>query len=140
MATSMKKEARSLNFSYVAFTVFVLMVFASIFVNAEPEPMERPTRPKEFQSNEELKKYLIDYIRYYDRYSPSRYGKRDVSDIPRLDRPWEIFRILLEARRQAQQQKLKERQHYEQLLLQDVERPKPTNFPELLAKLYDETQ
>ncbi|KAK0088125.1 hypothetical protein PV325_013121 [Microctonus aethiopoides] len=56
-------------------------------VNADPDAMARPTRPKVFTSVDELRRYL-DLIRdYYSLSGKARYGKRADMIQARIDSP-----------------------------------------------------
>lgn len=94
----------------IVFLLFIYFVLGAAFIDGEPEPMARPTRPKVFTSPEELRRYL-DLVRdYYSLNGKARYGKRgDVSSSPpEVNHPWDALRTLLDIRRQMQQQKFED--------------------------------
>ncbi|XP_011256013.1 pro-neuropeptide Y [Camponotus floridanus] len=108
----------------LAYFSFCLFTVIGTIVQAEPESMARPTRPKVFGSPEELKKYA-DLVRdYYYLIGKARYGKRgDMAPMStELNNSWETLRMIQDARRQNEQQRQeKMRQSKEQVLFSDLQ-------------------
>nr|XP_012227016.1 PREDICTED: uncharacterized protein LOC105674914 [Linepithema humile]XP_012227026.1 PREDICTED: uncharacterized protein LOC105674914 [Linepithema humile] len=132
--------------------LLLIAVFGTTIARSDPEPMARPTRPKEIVSPEQLKTYL-NRVFSYSQSAMGRYGKRgDIAPMSELGSTWETLRMILDAQwRNEQRKQEKMRQNKEQVLCRNFQSAdadkhtshvaiRPGSFPDVIGKYYDDVQ